>query len=171
MVLQKDPDRKVIEAEMLGSTTIAGIGAAFTGLVGVVTALLSAFGDVPDAVTAAGVGLIGVAALAWAVAAAGDAIARAYATAHVTGEDGDPEPAPPPATVPAVGAVAAGTGHGTAANGSAAAGGPRWMPAPRGIHVVVEGHQRPVAALVVGEDGATVRALWLDGDGRTHLAP
>lgn len=86
----RHPTNNVIKADTLGSTTLAGLGASITGIAGIVATLLTTFPgvNVPDSLKVAGILVIGLAALAWSIATAGDALARAYVTAHVDATDG-----------------------------------------------------------------------------------
>lgn len=84
-------ENDVIQAQSLGTTTLAGVGAAVTGVSGAVISLLPEISkvDVPLALQAAGLAVVGLAIIAWGIATAGDALARAYTTAHVD-HDGNP---------------------------------------------------------------------------------
>jgi len=94
---RRQPDNNVIAADTLGTTTVAGIGASIAAISGAVVALLPTFAgmNVPDSLKVAGIAVVGLATVAWAIATAGDALARAYATAHV--EPGKTTPALPAA--------------------------------------------------------------------------
>src|SRR5215213_9418067 len=87
---------QAIDSPPLGVTTIAQISGAITALVAAAIAIVPTIVgvDTTDAIKIALIGLVGAGILAWAIAAAGDTLARAYATAHVTrteqGEDNQP---------------------------------------------------------------------------------
>jgi hypothetical protein len=86
----------VIDTPPLGVTTLAGLSGAFTALVAAAIAVLQGLDvlNVTEPVKIALIGLVGAGILAWAIAAAGDTFARAYALAHVTrtepGQDNQP---------------------------------------------------------------------------------
>jgi hypothetical protein len=97
-LLSRDEDKDVIQSDPLGSTKLAGMGAVITAVAGVIaTGVVPAFEGMTEPVQVAGIGAIGLAAVAWAIATAGDAIARAYATSHVVSKDGENAPALPKA--------------------------------------------------------------------------
>lgn len=89
--INRRQDDDVIQAQSLGTTTTAGVGAAISGLGGAVFALLPEVSAVKVALElqVSGLVVVGLAIIAWGIATAGDALARAYATAHV-GTDGRP---------------------------------------------------------------------------------
>jgi hypothetical protein len=84
--IARNPENDIVKSDTLGSTTVAGVGAFIVGGTGAVVAFLDAIkaADVEVEVLVAGIGLMGLAVLGWSIATAGDALARAYATAHVT---------------------------------------------------------------------------------------
>ncbi len=75
----------VVGGKATGFATKAGFAAALTGITGVVIAAVQQFAElkVDPALKVAALALVGIGALAWAIASAGDVIARAYASAHV----------------------------------------------------------------------------------------
>ena len=79
----------VIQAQSLGTTTTAGLSAAVAGLGGAIVALVPEFStlDVPIRLQVAGLLVVGLAIVGWSIATAGDALARAYATAHVIDQE------------------------------------------------------------------------------------
>ncbi len=87
----RNENADVIHAQSLGTTTTAGVGAAIVGLGGTIIGLLPEFAglEVPVRLQVAGLLVVGLAIVGWGIATAGDALARAYATAHVD-SDGKP---------------------------------------------------------------------------------
>lgn len=88
----------VIGADSLRFTTTAGFAAAVTAIVGGLLPILDKLDalNVSENIKIAMLGLVGAGILGWAIASAGDVLARAYATAHVhpAGSDGgSPTPA------------------------------------------------------------------------------
>ena len=81
----KTNKEEVIGGRATGFATKAGFAAALTAITGVVLAIVQEVdsSSVHLAVKVAALGLIGVGALAWSIAATGDVLARAYASAHV----------------------------------------------------------------------------------------
>jgi len=92
MALRQHPQNNVIKADTLNSTTAAGIAAVIAGIAGALPPILEAVNatNVPRIVQFGGLILIGLATVAWAIATAGDALARAYASGHVEIENSKP---------------------------------------------------------------------------------
>lgn len=91
MPINRNDAEDVIHAQSLGTTTTAGVAAAIAGIGGSVISLrpqITAI-EVPVRLQVAGVLVVGLAIVGWGIATAGDALARAYATAHVDA-DGKP---------------------------------------------------------------------------------
>jgi hypothetical protein len=105
----KTNEEEVIGGRATGFATKAGFAAALTAITGVVLAIVQEVdsSNVHLAVKVAALGLIGVGALAWSIAATGDVLARAYASAHVvaaTPASNTPTPVAQWALTPANGA-------------------------------------------------------------------
>jgi hypothetical protein len=83
----------VVSGEATGFATKAGFAAAITAIAGAVIAAVEEFASlmVDPAIKVAALGLVGIGALAWAIAATDDVLARAYATAHVVASPGTEE--------------------------------------------------------------------------------
>jgi len=81
----KTNEEEVIGGRATGFATKAGFAAALTAITGAVLAIVQEVdsSSVHLEVKVAALGLIGVGALAWSIAATGDVLARAYASAHV----------------------------------------------------------------------------------------
>src|SRR4051794_22413776 len=79
-----DSSQDIIQSDTLDSTTKAGIAAIVVGVAGALPPILKALdaGNVPRLVQFGGLVLMGLAVIGWAIATAGDALARADATAH-----------------------------------------------------------------------------------------
>ena len=79
-------DQPVIDTPSPVFTTGAGFSAAITAIGAAVIAILPSLTalEVSEPVKVALIALIGAGVLAWAIAAAGDSLARAYGLAHVT---------------------------------------------------------------------------------------
>lgn len=92
MALQRHAEKDLIESDTLKSTTIAGVAAVLAAVAGALPSILKIFEgtNVPTLVQFGGVLLIGLAAIAWAIATAGDALARAYASGHVKTDTNKP---------------------------------------------------------------------------------
>ncbi len=89
--LRRKSENDVIKADTLKATTLAGVSAFVVGFAGALPPILKVFGkDVPANVQLGGLLLVGLAVIGWAIATAGDALARAYATAHVKTETNTP---------------------------------------------------------------------------------
>jgi len=75
----------VVGSDSLRFTTAAGFAGALTAITGAVLPLVDKFTalNVSENIKIAMIGLVGVGILGWAIASAGDVLARAYATAHV----------------------------------------------------------------------------------------
>jgi len=86
----------VVGGRATGFATKAGFGAALTAITGAAVAAVQQIGSisVDPAIKVAALGLIGLGALAWSIAATGDVLARAYASAHVVPGDGGGSPTP-----------------------------------------------------------------------------
>jgi hypothetical protein len=86
----------VVGSDSLRFTTTAGFAGAVTAIVGALLPILDKITalKVSENIKIAAIGLIGAGVLAWAIASAGDVLARAYATAHVHPADGDTPPTP-----------------------------------------------------------------------------
>ena len=86
----------VVEADSLRVTWWAALSASVTTIAAFAVAILDQLNalTIPDNIKIAIIGLIGAGVIGWAIASAGDALARAYATAHVTPKEDDvPKPA------------------------------------------------------------------------------
>src|SRR5215212_4278969 len=79
-------DTKTIDTPSTPFTSVAGISAAAAAIVAAVISVLQGLDvlNVTEPVKIALLGLVGAGLLAWAIAAAGDSLARAYAVAHVS---------------------------------------------------------------------------------------
>jgi hypothetical protein len=84
-LIGRNPENDIVKSDTLGSTTVAGVGAFVAGGTGAVITFLEAIdaSSVGVELQVAGIALMGLAVLAWSIATAGDAVARAYAAAHV----------------------------------------------------------------------------------------
>jgi NADH:ubiquinone oxidoreductase subunit 6 (subunit J) len=73
-----------INSPPLGVTTIAQLSGAFTALIAAAIAVYQGFAEVDtaDPMKITLIGLVGAGIIAWAIAAAGDSLARAYAAAR-----------------------------------------------------------------------------------------
>lgn len=89
--------KDVIEAGSLRFTTTAGYAAAITAIVAGAVPVLDWVTDlnVNDSLKIALVGLVGAGVLGWAIASAGDVLARAYASAYMKPRTSDTDPATP----------------------------------------------------------------------------
>ncbi len=92
MALNRTTENDVIKSDTLNATTTAGVSAFIVGIAGALPPALKALGvdGVPANAQLGGLLLIGLAAIAWAIATAGDGLARAYATAHVKTDKNTP---------------------------------------------------------------------------------
>ena len=91
-------ENDVVGADSLRFTTAAGYAAAVTAVVGALLPVLDKVTalSVSENIKIAMLGLVGAGVLAYAVASAGDVVARAYATAHVHPAEGTGTGAKPP---------------------------------------------------------------------------
>lgn len=78
-----------IESQPLNFTSTSGIAAVLVGIGGAVPSIYELWGDLPNNVVVAGLGMVGAAAIAFAIASAGDALARGYSSAWVSPREGD----------------------------------------------------------------------------------
>jgi hypothetical protein len=119
--------QQAIDTPPLGVTTVAQLSGAITAVGAAVVAILPTIlgVDTTDALKIALIGLVGAGILAWAIAAAGDTLARAYAAAHVTRtpSDQDNQPALQTAAIRLADAYAAAHGLKISAQASPANGG------------------------------------------------
>jgi hypothetical protein len=92
MLVKSSKENNVIKADTLNATTLAGVSAFVVGIAGAVPPILKAFGvaGIPPNALLGGLLLIGLAVIGWAIATAGDGLARAYATAHVKTDKNTP---------------------------------------------------------------------------------
>jgi hypothetical protein len=81
----------VVDSPSVGSTWLAGLSAAVTALLAAAISIFQGLDvlNLSDPVKIGLIGLIGAGILGWAIATSGDALARAYAQAHVTRVDGE----------------------------------------------------------------------------------
>jgi hypothetical protein len=81
----KTNEEEVVGGRATGFATKAGFAAALTAIGGVVLGIVQEVdkSHVNTPVKVAAIGLVGLGALAWSIAATGDVLARAYASAHV----------------------------------------------------------------------------------------
>lgn len=92
----RDSAKDVVGSDPLQITWWAALSGAVTAAGAFGTAILDQVNvlPIPDPIKIAVIGLIGASIIGWAIASAGDALARAYATAHVTPKEEDlPKPA------------------------------------------------------------------------------
>lgn len=92
MALNRNEEKDLIKSDTLNSTTTAGVAAVLAAIAGALPAILEMVdaADVAEIVKFGGLLLIGLAAVAWAIATAGDALARAYAAGHVKTDTNKP---------------------------------------------------------------------------------
>ncbi len=92
MALKRNEEKDLIKSGTLNSTTTAGVGAALTAIAGAVPAIIETVtaANPSPSIQFGGLLLIGLAAIAWAIATAGDAFARAYASGHVNTDTNKP---------------------------------------------------------------------------------
>ena len=89
--LQGDAGKDLVESRKLGFTTAAGFASALTAIVaGVISAVdpIVTNDKIEDPIKIALLGLVGAGIIGWAIASAGDVLARAYASAHVVRLEG-----------------------------------------------------------------------------------
>jgi hypothetical protein len=150
---------KVIDTPAVGFTWIAGLSGAATAIIAAVISIGQGLGiDVLNSstpITVALIALVGAGVIGWSIAATGDTLARAYASAHVTrtetGENN--QPAIQTAAEKLAQVYAAANGVSTGANTTVTPQG-RLVAFPSPLPVKVRGKDgQAVAALVSGESG------------------
>jgi hypothetical protein len=149
---------KVIDTPAVGFTWIAGLSGAVTAIIAAAISIGQGFGvDVlnsPTPITVALIALVGAGIIGWSIAATGDTLARAYASAHVTrtetGENN--QPAIQTAAEKLAQVYAAANGVSTDANTTATPQG-RLVPFPTPLPVKVRGKDAQAVAVLVGSEG------------------
>jgi len=150
---------KVIDTPAVGFTWIAGLSGAVTAIVAAVISIGQGFGidflNSSTPITVALIALVGTGIIGWSIAATGDTLARAYASAHVTrtetGENNQPAVQTAAEKLAQVYASAHGVSTGT--NATATPQG-RLVAFPTPLQVKVRGKDaQAVAVLVSGESG------------------
>jgi hypothetical protein len=89
---------QVIDTPAVGFTWIAGLSGAITAIIAAIISIGQGLGinvlEAPTPITVALIALVGAGIIGWSIAATGDTLARAYASAHVTrtetGENNQP---------------------------------------------------------------------------------
>jgi hypothetical protein len=150
---------KVIDTPAVGFTWIAGVSGAVTAIIAAVISIGQGLGidvlNTSTPISVALIALVGTGIIGWSIAATGDTLARAYASAHVTrtetGENN--QPAIQTAAEKLAKVYAAAHGIPTEANTTATPQG-RLVAFPTPLPVKVRGKDaQAVAALVSGESG------------------
>ncbi len=95
-LFSRNAENDVVESDSLRVTWWAALSASVTTIGAFAVAVLDQLNalTIPDNIKIALIGLIGAGVVGWAIASSGDALARAYAAAHVTSNEDDvPKPA------------------------------------------------------------------------------
>jgi hypothetical protein len=150
---------KVIDSPAVGYTWVAGVFGAITAILAAIVTIGQGLGfevlEAPTPITVALIALIGAGIIGWSIAATGDTLARAYASAHVTRTETGENNQPAIQTAAEKLAQVYGAAHGisTDANTNATPQG-RLTAFPTPLPVKVRGNDaQAVAVLVSGESG------------------
>lgn len=172
----RDDTKDVVKADPLQITWWAALAGSVTAITAFVIALLDELNAlaIPDNIKIALIGLIGAGIIGWAISSAGDALARAYASAHVTPgvtettpEGAEKTTPPKPAIQTAADALAKvyGTAHGvpSAAATPGAVTKTQLVPLPAPLIVQVGDAQARAILAMVKEDKTVEYLVGLDG--------